>query len=119
MFRSLLLSLNAVQCILISDAHDCSAFLSLPVICCPFLLLTRVNHIAADRFGRREIITVRGQSYFSRLPKYVPPAFVAGGGHTRRVETGVGGQYFVRCKTQLCTLPISNPFGVHCNIVNF
>jgi hypothetical protein len=34
----------------------------------------------------------------------VPPAFVAGGGHTRRVERGVGGQYFERRKTQLCTL---------------
>jgi hypothetical protein len=39
----------------------------------------------------------------------VPPAFVAGGGHTRRVENGVGGQYFGRRKTQLCILPISNP----------
>jgi hypothetical protein len=39
----------------------------------------------------------------------VPPAFVAGGGHTRRAERGVGGQYFGRRKTQLCTLPISNP----------
>ncbi len=36
------------------------------------------------------------------------PAFVAGVGHTRRVERGVGGQYFGRCRTQLCTLPISN-----------
>jgi hypothetical protein len=26
----------------------------------------------------------------------VPPAFVAGGGHTRRAERGVGGQYFGR-----------------------
>jgi hypothetical protein len=39
----------------------------------------------------------------------VPPAFVAGGGHTCRVERGVGGQYFGKRKTQLCTLPISNP----------
>jgi hypothetical protein len=39
-------------------------------------------------------------------------AFVAGGGHTRRVERGVGGQYFGRRKTQLCTLPISNPLWV-------
>jgi hypothetical protein len=40
----------------------------------------------------------------------LPPAFVAGGGHTRRVERGVGGgQYFGRRKTQLYTLPISNP----------
>ncbi len=39
----------------------------------------------------------------------VPPVFVAGGGHTRWVERGVGGQYFGRRKTQLCTLPISNP----------
>jgi hypothetical protein len=40
----------------------------------------------------------------------VTPAYVSGGGHTRRVERGVGGQYFGRRKTQLCTLPISNPF---------
>ncbi len=47
---------------------------------------------------RRKIITVRGQSYVLRLPKYwslnpgecVPPSFVAGGGHTRRVERGWG-----------------------------
>jgi hypothetical protein len=42
----------------------------------------------------------------------VPPAFIAGGGHTRRVERGVGGQYFGNRKKQLCTLPIlpiSNP----------
>ncbi len=72
----------------------------------------------------REIINVRGQSYVLRLPKYwptaptpltarrvcsVPPAFVAGGGHTRRVKREVGGQNFGRRKIQLCTLPISNP----------
>jgi hypothetical protein len=56
---------------------------------------------------RREIITVRGQSHFSRLPKYWPPiplsarrvctpAFVAGGGQTRRAERGMGCQYFGR-----------------------
>jgi hypothetical protein len=38
-----------------------------------------------------------------------PPAFVAGGEHTRLAERGVGGKYFGRRKTQLCTLPISNP----------
>ncbi len=36
-------------------------------------------------------------------------AFVVGGGHTLRVERGVGGQYFGRRMTQLCALPISNP----------
>ncbi len=37
----------------------------------------------------------------------VPPAFGAGGGHTRWVERGVGGgQYFGRRQTQLCTLHI-------------
>jgi hypothetical protein len=30
----------------------------------------------------------------------VPPAFGAGGGHTRLVEKGVGGQYFGRRETQ-------------------
>jgi hypothetical protein len=33
-----------------------------------------------------------------------PPAFGAGGGHTRWVERGVGVQYFERRQTQLCTL---------------
>jgi hypothetical protein len=37
----------------------------------------------------------------------VPPAFGAGGGHTRWVEKGVGGQYFGRRQTQLCTLHVS------------
>ncbi len=36
------------------------------------------------------------------------PAFVAGGGHTRRMERGVGSQYFGRRQTQLCTLLLSN-----------
>jgi hypothetical protein len=34
----------------------------------------------------------------------VPPAFGAGGGHTRWLERGVGGQYFGRRQTQLCAL---------------
>jgi hypothetical protein len=34
----------------------------------------------------------------------VPPAFGAGGGHTRWVERGVVGQYFGRRQAQLCTL---------------
>jgi hypothetical protein len=50
-------------------------------------------------FRRREIIKVKGQFYVLRLPKYWPPtpsrpgecAFVAGGGHTRRMERGGGG----------------------------
>jgi hypothetical protein len=33
-----------------------------------------------------------------------PPAFGAGGEHTRWMEKGVGGQYFGRRETQLCTL---------------
>jgi hypothetical protein len=71
---------------------------------------------------RRETITVRGRSYFSRLPKNwppiplsarrvcsVPPAFVAGGGQTRRAERGMGGQYFGReiglpSYSKICTL---------------
>jgi hypothetical protein len=40
---------------------------------------------------------------------YPPPRLCWGGGHTRRLEREVGGQYFGRRKTQLCTLPISNP----------
>jgi hypothetical protein len=38
-----------------------------------------------------------------------PPPLPPGGGHTRRADRGEGGQYFGRRKTQLCTLPISNP----------
>jgi hypothetical protein len=33
-----------------------------------------------------------------------PPPLVRGGGHTCWVERGVGGQYFGRRQTQLCTL---------------
>jgi hypothetical protein len=33
-----------------------------------------------------------------------PPAFGAGGGHTRLLERGGGGQYFGRRQTQLCYL---------------
>jgi hypothetical protein len=78
-----------------------------------FLYASRVLYyvsIPSDCAGLRAqstYITVRGQSYFSRLPKYwppspsppgecVPPAFVAGGGQTRRAERGMGGQYFGR-----------------------
>jgi hypothetical protein len=53
----------------------------------------------------REIITVRGQSYVSLFQNInspptsppgecVPPAFVGGGGHTRRAERGMGGSIF-------------------------
>jgi hypothetical protein len=34
------------------------------------------------------------------------PSFGAGGGHTRWVERGMGGQYFGRRQTQLCTLHV-------------
>ncbi len=54
-----------------------------------------------DQWPQSTYYTVRGQSYFSRLPKYwppspspsgecVPPAIVAGGGQTRRAERGLG-----------------------------
>jgi hypothetical protein len=33
-----------------------------------------------------------------------PPSPPGGGGHTRWMERGVGGQYFGRRQTQLCTL---------------
>ncbi len=36
----------------------------------------------------------------------VPPAYVGGGGHTRRAERGVGGQYFGRRETQDCPLTV-------------
>ncbi len=56
---------------------------------------------------RREIITVRGQSYVSRLPNHLPPTPLSAwrvcpppqqrrGVHTRRAERGVGGQYYGR-----------------------
>jgi hypothetical protein len=78
----------------------------------------QMSSLLMDPLLRREIITVRSQSYVLRLQKYWPPPpptplsarpLLRGGGHTRRVEKGVGGQYFRRRKTQLCTLPISNP----------
>ncbi len=66
---------------------------------------------------RREII-VRGQSYLSRLPKYwppiplsarrvCPPPAIKAGGHTRRAERGMGGQY-VFWKTREIGLPSYN-----------
>jgi hypothetical protein len=61
-------------------------------------------HFRGDNLTRREIITVRGQSYVSRLPNIDPPpfyAFVGGGGgrtHSPGGE-GVGGQYFGRRDT--------------------
>ncbi len=42
--------------------------------------------------------------HLHRPDECVPPAFSAGGGHTRWVERGLGGQYFGRRQTQLCTL---------------
>jgi hypothetical protein len=57
-----------------------------------------------ETYIRRELILVRGQSYVLRLP----------GG-----EGGVGGQYFGRRKTQLCTLPISNPLCIHQNFDSY
>ncbi len=62
-----------------------------------------------DRQRRREMITVRMQSYVSRLQKYWPstpsPAGecvrppTKAGVHTRRAERGVGSQYFGRRET--------------------
>jgi hypothetical protein len=60
-----------------------------------------------NRYICREIITIRGQSLclstskiLTRHPPLRPvsvsPAFVAGGGQTRRAERGMGGQYFGR-----------------------
>ncbi len=75
----------------------------------------------AQQHNRREIITVRGQSYVLRLPKYWPPTpltarrvcnprLCCGGEDTLAGwRGGVGGNYFGIRKTQLCTLPISNP----------
>jgi hypothetical protein len=58
-------------------------------------------HIVLYTVNRREIITVRGQSYVSHLPNIdppspsppgecVPPAFFAGGGHTPGRREGWG-----------------------------
>ncbi len=47
----------------------------------------------------------------------VLPAFVACGGHTRWVERGVAGQYFVRRQTQLCTLQYICKYFVVCPLV--
>jgi hypothetical protein len=59
---------------------------------------------------------------FQNIDPPLPLAFVAGGGHTRRVETGekggAGGQYFGRRKTQLFTLPISNHLWYSCYFLN-
>ncbi len=71
--------------------------------------------MSLDPYPRREIITVRGQSYVSRLPKYWPPTPLSagrvctprlccwGGGGGGRIHSpggeGVGGQYFGRRET--------------------
>jgi hypothetical protein len=46
-----------------------------------------------------KILTPPPPSLASLPGECVPPAFGAGGGHTRRVERGVGGQYFGRRET--------------------
>jgi hypothetical protein len=64
-----------------------------------------ITQVYANCPERREIITVRGQSYVLRLPEFdprppsppgqcVPPGLVAGGGHTSQGERGVGGSIF-------------------------
>ncbi len=62
--------------------------------------------------------TVRGQSYFSRLPKYWPPIPLSTrrvcpppqqrrrGVHTRQAERGMGGQYFGRREKYDCPLTV-------------
>jgi hypothetical protein len=76
--------------------------------------------------SRREIITVRGQSFVSRLPNIdppspsppgecVPPAFVGGGGQTRRAERGMGGQYFGRRETKDC--PLTEIISLRYNVI--
>ncbi len=78
--------------------------------------LKKVVWILAER---REIITVRGQSYVSRLPKYWPPIPLSArrvvlptqqrrGVHTRREERGMGGQYFGRRVTYVGLPSYSN-----------
>jgi hypothetical protein len=74
-----------------------------------------------DQVTRREIITVRKRPIlclaYSKIltptplsaRRVCPPRLWCGGRtHSPGIEGG-GGQYFGRRKTQLCTLPISNP----------
>ncbi len=54
---------------------------------------------------RREIITVRGQSYVSRLPKYWPPPPNNGGGYTLAGPRGGWGGGLIFWKTRDIGLP--------------
>jgi hypothetical protein len=85
-------------------------------------MLTRFK---TDQLGVNQLVlynqstyfTIRGQSYFSRLPQYCPPppspsppgecvpsAFVVAGRQTRRAERGMGGQYFGRRENRIALL---------------
>jgi len=80
-----------------------------------------IDFIERYRMILKEIITVRGQSYVLHLLKYWPPIPFSArrvctprlccGGRTHS-PGGEGGQYFGIRKTQLCTLPISNPLWI-------
>jgi hypothetical protein len=52
---------------------------------------------------------VTGTTIFHSLQRRERPILCLASSKIFRVERGVGGQYFGRRKTQLCTLPISNP----------
>jgi hypothetical protein len=47
-------------------------------------------------------------------PPPPPPLLWCGGGHTRWLERGVGGQYFERRQAQLCTLRMQVLCGTRC-----
>ncbi len=90
----------------------------------PFIKVEFIGDWHDNKRGRREIITVRGQSYVLHLPKHWPPhpplrpASVLRGEDT--LARGRGGWRFniledSRVKTQLCTLPISNPLWARRN----
>ncbi len=78
--------------IVLSDFHLCShivekLYCKRPILC-----------LASSKILTPHLLTAR---------RVFTPAFGAGGGHTRWVEKGVGGQHFGRretCDTQLCNL---------------
>jgi hypothetical protein len=77
------------------------------------LLKSRLQHIYYGKPHReirlKDANPIAGVFQNIDPPPPSPPGecvspFNAGGGHTRRVERGVGGQYFGRRQAQLCTL---------------
>jgi hypothetical protein len=77
--------------------------------CTSILLAVEMDTTVERLYCKRPILCLASSQILTPHPPHrpasvYPPAFGAGGGHTRWLERGVGGQYFGRRQTQLCTL---------------